>query len=119
MLKSSRNIDLAQETVQGFLGNSDFGEQSFDGNGPTGFLIAAKHDAAHTAAAQHLNHVVTGHGLRVTAQLRATVFAEESHTFVWSGCLGLLSSAAVQTLNGDYCGACGLVLPGAFCDGCF
>ena len=99
MLQGGGNFDLAHEPFQRFVGDRNFRQKSLNCHCLPVSVIARQHHTAHTAPAEHPNHLVAGHRLRALLQFLATFFANKRQVF-FGGCLGLIATAAIRTFDG-------------------
>src|SRR5947209_10141254 len=99
MIESGCDIDLAHETFQSLLSDSNFRKQGLDCDGATGLLFPRQHHAAHSTAPEDFNHFITRYRLRPALQLFAAFFTYESENFIRAGGLGCFPATAIGAFD--------------------
>src|SRR6266478_6532472 len=98
MIERCGHFDLAHKSTERLIRHCDFRQQGLDCDVAAIRLVTRKHYAAHSAASQHLYHLVTGDGLLTALEFFAAVLTNESQCFAGRG-FGSIESPAVRAFN--------------------
>ena len=98
MIERCGHFDLAHKTTERLIRHCDFRQQGLDCDVAAIRLITRKHYAAHSAASQHLYHLVTGDGLRTALEFFAALLTNECQCFARCG-LGSIAPPAVHAFH--------------------
>ena len=102
MVQRGGHLDLAHEATQRNFGYCHFGQETLNRDLLSGLSVPGQHDAAHSTAAQNLDHLVAGNGLRLALQFFAAIFAKKRHLLVDMRRLSLFPASAIGALDGDH-----------------